>query len=52
MFDGMKDDDIPNVAELRKEWNQREAAYKRLEELQVQQMYPDYAEVLKNTRYL
>ena len=48
MFDGMKDDDIPNVAELRREWNQREAAYQeRLEELQIQQMYPDYAEVIE-----
>ena len=48
MFDGMKDDDIPNVAELRKEWGQKEAEYQaRLEELQVQQMHPDYEEVIE-----
>lgn len=48
MFDGMRDDDIPNVAELRKEWEQRESNYQaRLEEMQVQQTYPDYAEVLE-----
>lgn len=47
MFDGMRDDDIPNVADLRKEWEQREANYQaRLEEMQVAQMHPDYAEVL------
>lgn len=48
MFDGMKDDDIPNVAELRHEWSRKEADYvARLEELQVQQMHPDYAEVIE-----
>lgn len=48
MFDGMKDDDIPNVSELRREWEQRETSYQaRLEELQVQQMYPDYKEVIE-----
>jgi hypothetical protein len=48
MFDGMKDDDIPSVAEIRKEWMQREADYQsRLEELQVQQSHPDYAEVIE-----
>ena len=48
-LDGMKEDDIPNVGELRKEWAQKEAAYQsRLEELQVAQQYPDYAEVLQN----
>lgn len=48
MFDGMKDDDVPNVAELRKEWADRESNYQaRLEELQVQQAHPDYAEVIE-----
>lgn len=48
MFDGMKDDDVPNVAELRQEWGRKEADYQaRLEELQVQQMHPDYAEVIE-----
>lgn len=48
MFEGMKDDDVPNVAELRKEWAQKESDYQsRLEELQVQQMHPDYAEVIE-----
>lgn len=48
MFDGMKDDDVPNVAELRQEWGRKEANYQeRLEELQVQQMHPDYAEVIE-----
>lgn len=47
MFDGMADDDVPSVADLRKEWDQREAMYQsRLEELQVAQQYPDYAEVI------
>jgi hypothetical protein len=48
MFDGMKDDDVPNVSELRKEWEARESNYQaRLEELQVQQAHPDYAEVIE-----
>lgn len=48
MFDGMKDDDVPNVGELKREWEQRETNYQaRLEELQVQQMHPDYAEVIE-----
>jgi hypothetical protein len=48
MFEGMKDDDVPNVAELRKEWADRESNYQaRLEELQVQQAHPDYAEVIE-----
>lgn len=54
-FDGMEDSDVPNVAEIRREWQNlqherkaQEAAYQaRLEELQVQQMYPDYAEVIE-----
>lgn len=48
MFEGMSDDDIPTVSELRKEWEQRESNYQeRIEEMQVQQNYPDYAEVLE-----
>lgn len=48
MFDGMSDDDVPNVAEIRKEWQVRETNYQaRLEELQVQQAHPDYAEVIE-----
>ena len=47
-LDGMKDDDVPSVGELRKEWDQKEAMYQgRLEELQVAQMHPDYAEVME-----
>lgn len=47
MFEGMDDSDVPNVRELRSEWNAREASYKmRLEELQTQTQYPDYNEVL------
>lgn len=44
----MKEDDIPNVGELRREWEQKENMYQqRLEELSVAQMYPDYAEVIE-----
>jgi hypothetical protein len=54
-FEGMEESDVPNVAELRREWQnlqherkEQEAAYQaRLEELQVQQMYPDYTEVIE-----
>lgn len=47
-LDGMKDDDVPSVGELRKEWEQKESMYQsRLEELQVSQMHPDYAEVME-----
>lgn len=52
MFEGMKEDDVPNVAEIRaemsREWAQKEQVYQaKLEELQVQQMHPDYAEVIE-----
>lgn len=48
MFDGMQENDVPNVAELRREWELREANYQaRLEELQVQQRYTDYAEIIE-----
>lgn len=48
MFDGMEESDVPNVGELRREWADREAGYQaRLEELQVAQQHPDYAEVIE-----
>lgn len=54
-FHGMSDADVPNVAEIKQAWNQlkdeqqkQERAYQeRLEELHVQQMHPDYAEVIE-----
>lgn len=47
MFGDMKDDDIANVGELRREWEQKEANYQsRLEELQVAQEHPDYNEIV------
>lgn len=54
LFPGMKDEDIFNVGEFKKAWegiqneySQREAQHKaKIEELQVQQKYPDYAEVV------
>jgi hypothetical protein len=49
LFDGMDDGDIPNVAEIRRAWDEREAEYKgQLEELTVAQQYSDYADVLQN----
>jgi len=48
MFDGMEDGDIPNVAEIRRAWEQRESDYQsRIEELSVAQDHPDYAEVMQ-----
>lgn len=48
LFQGMDDGDIPNVAEIRNAWEQREAEYlSRIEELSVAQQHPDYAEVLE-----
>lgn len=48
MFDGMADDDVPNVREIRHAWEQRESEYQsRIEELQIAQQYPDYAEVIE-----
>ncbi len=47
-LDGMNDNDVPNVAELRKEWDQRESMYQaKLDEMQVAQAHPDYAEVIE-----
>lgn len=47
MFEGMEDSDVPNVGELRKAWGEREQAYnQKIEELQVANQHPDYAEVL------
>lgn len=49
LFDGMDDSDIPNVAEIRRAWEEREAGYlSRIEELSVAQDHSDYADVLKN----
>lgn len=48
MLDGMDDNDVPNVGEIRKAWAEKEAAYnERIEELQVAGNHPDYAEVLQ-----
>lgn len=48
MFEGMSADDIPNVADIRREWSQKEALYQsRIEELTVAQQYPDYNEVVQ-----
>lgn len=47
-LDGLADNDVPNVAEIRQAFEQREAEYQmRIEELQVQQQHSDYAEVLE-----
>jgi hypothetical protein len=47
-MDGMNDEDVPNVGEIRREWAQKEAVYQeRLEELMTIQRNPDYAEVLE-----
>lgn len=48
MFDGMEETDVPNVREIRRAWDQRETEYQsRIEELQVAQAHPDYAEVIE-----
>jgi hypothetical protein len=48
MFEGMNKDDIPNVGDIEAAWNRREAEYQsRIEELQIAQKYPDYAEVME-----
>jgi hypothetical protein len=47
-LDSMNAEDIPSVGELRKEWQERESIYEtRIQELQVAQMHPDYAEVVE-----
>jgi len=47
VFDGMNDDDVLNVAEMRRELEARESGYEsRIQELEFQQTHPDYAEVL------
>jgi len=47
MFEGKDQEYVPNVEEIRREWNQREAGYQaRLEELEFQSLHPDYAEVM------
>jgi hypothetical protein len=48
MFEGMQEDDIPSVKDIRRAWEQKESDYQaRIEELQVAQQYPDYAEVIE-----
>jgi len=47
MFEGMEDNEVPNVGEIKRAWEEREAAYEeKIEELQVANMHPDYAEVI------
>lgn len=46
-LDGMGDTDIPNVGEIRREWEARESAYQsKISELEFAQYHPDYAETL------
>jgi len=48
MLDGMDDNDVPNVGEIRKAWAEKESTYnERIEELQVANAHSDYAEVLQ-----
>lgn len=48
LFEGMDKSEVPTVAEIEAAWSKREAGYReRLEELQVSQTHPDYAEVLE-----
>lgn len=48
MFDGMSDDDIPSVKDIRSAWQEKEMLYQaRIEELQLAQQHPDYAEVIE-----
>lgn len=47
-LDGMEEFDVPNVGEIRREWEKRESAYQaKLEELELQQRFPDYVEVIE-----
>lgn len=47
-LDGLADNDVPNVAEIRKEFERREAMFQmKLEEIEIQQRHPDYAEVIE-----
>jgi hypothetical protein len=48
MFDGLEDTEVPNVGEIRRAWEEKEAAYEsRLEELQVANRHSYYAEVIE-----
>lgn len=48
VLDNLSDHDVPTAAEIRQAFEQRESQYlARLEELEVQQAHPDYAEVLE-----
>lgn len=47
-MEGLADADVPNVAEIRKEFEQREAMFAmKLEEIEIQQKHSDYAEVIE-----
>lgn len=47
-LDGLSETDVPNVAEIRQAFEQREQQYQlRLEELEIQSRHPDYVEVLE-----
>lgn len=47
LFEGLNKEDIPNVGDIERVFKEREEAYQaRIEELQVAQMHPDYAEVI------
>lgn len=49
LFDGMNDDDVLNVKELRREFESIDANYRaRIDELEFQQSHPDYVDVLNN----
>jgi len=49
LFEGMNDDDVLNVRELRKEFESIDANYRaRIDELEFQQSHPDYVDVLNN----
>ncbi len=48
MFEGMEETEVPNVGEIRKAWDRKEADYAaRIEELQVANRFSDYAEVVE-----
>lgn len=47
-MDGLADNDVPNVAEIRREFEQRESMFQmKLEEIEIQQRHPDYVEVIE-----
>lgn len=47
-MDGLADNDVPSVAEIRREFEQREAMFQmKLEEIEIQQRHPDYVDVIE-----